>query len=141
MREAASVDIIRWVTSQGAEVRVYDPVAIHTGRETLEREGIRMDAITFCQSAYEVAEGTDALVIITEWNEFKSLDMVQIRSTMHRPVLIDGRNVYEPLEMNRLGFIYRGMGRATGPAPSVLPSGDSTSLLQQQATISVGDAK
>jgi UDPglucose 6-dehydrogenase len=141
MREAASVDIIRWVTSQGAEVRVYDPVAIHTGRETLEREGIRMDAITFCQSAYEVAEGTDALVIITEWNEFKSLDMVQIRSTMHRPVLIDGRNIYEPLEMNRLGFIYRGMGRATGPAPSVLPSGDSTSLLQQQATISVGDAK
>jgi len=141
MREAASVDIIRWVTSQGAEVRVYDPVAIQTGRETLEREGIRMDAITFCQSAYEVAEGTDALVIITEWNEFKSLDMVQIRSAMHRPVLIDGRNVYEPNEMNRLGFIYRGMGRATGPAPSVLPSGDSTSLLQQQATISVGDAK
>ena len=141
MREAASVDIIRWVTSQGAEVRVYDPVAIHTGRETLEREGIRMDAITFCQNAYEVAEGTDALVIITEWNEFKSLDMLQIRSTMHRPVLIDGRNVYEPNEMNRLGFIYRGMGRATGPAPSVLPSGDSTSLLQQQATISVGDAK
>ena len=141
MREAASVDIIRWVTSQGAEVRVYDPVAIHTGRETLEREGIRMDAITFCQNAYEVAEGTDALVIITEWNEFKSLDMLQIRNSMHRPVLIDGRNVYEPLEMNRLGFIYRGMGRATGPAPSVLPSGDSTSLLQQQATISVGDAK
>ena len=143
MREAASVDIIRWVTSQGAEVRVYDPVAIQTGRETLEREGIRMDAITFCQNAYEVAEGTDALVIITEWNEFKSLDMVQIRSAMHRPVLIDGRNVYEPLEMNRLGFIYRGMGRATGPAPSVLPSGDSTSLLQQQETISVsmGDAK
>ena len=143
MREAASVDIIRWVTSQGAEVRVYDPVAIHTGRETLEREGIRMDAITFCQSAYEVAEGTDALVVITEWNEFKSLDMLQIRNRMHRPVLIDGRNVYEPLEMNRLGFIYRGMGRATGPAPSVLPSGDSTSLLQQQEAISIsmGDAK
>ena len=140
MREAASVDIIRWVTSQGAEVRVYDPVAIHTGRETLEREGIRMDAITFCQNAYEVAEGTDALVIITEWNEFKSLDMLQIRNSMRRPVLIDGRNVYEPLEMNRLGFIYRGMGRATGPAPSVLPSGDSTSLLQQQAIVSVGDA-
>ncbi len=86
---------------------------------------------------------TNPLVIITEWNEFKSLDMVQIRSAMHRPVLIDGRNVYEPLEMNRLGFIYRGMGRATGPAPSVLPSGDSTSLLQQQETISIsmGDAK
>src|SRR5205807_6888903 len=54
MREAASVDIIRWITSQGAEVRVYDPVAMTTGCEALEHEGIRMDAITFCQSAYEV---------------------------------------------------------------------------------------
>ncbi|HZU65745.1 MAG TPA: nucleotide sugar dehydrogenase [Ktedonobacteraceae bacterium] len=142
MREAASVDIIRWVTSQGAEVRVYDPVAMQTGREALEREGIRMDMITFCQNAYEVAEGADALVIVTEWNEFKSLDMLQIRATMHRPVLIDGRNIYEPAEMGRLGFVYRGIGRATGPAPSVLPSGDSTSLIQQQSVIGIeGDGK
>ena len=141
MREAASVDIIRWVTSQGAEVRVYDPVAVHTGREALEREGIRMEAITFCQNAYEVAEGCDALVMITEWNEFKSLDMLSIRSAMRRPVLIDGRNIYEPNEMNRLGFIYRGMGRATGPDPSVLPSGDSTSLVQQQPIVSVGETQ
>ncbi|HEX6477741.1 MAG TPA: UDP-glucose/GDP-mannose dehydrogenase family protein [Ktedonobacteraceae bacterium] len=141
MREAASVDIIRWVTSQGAEVRVYDPVAVHTGSEALEREGIRMEAITFCQNAYEVAEGCDALVMITEWNEFKSLDMLAIRSAMRRPVLIDGRNIYEPNEMNRLGFIYRGMGRATGPDPSVLPSGDSTSLVQQQPIVSVGETE
>ena len=141
MREAPAIDIIRWVTSQGAAVRVYDPVAIQTGREALEHEGIRMDAITFCQNAYEVAEDTDALVIVTEWNEFKSLDMLQIRSTMHRPVLIDGRNVYEAGEMSRLGFIYRGIGRGTGPAPSVLPSGDSTSLVQQQSIISAGDGK
>jgi UDPglucose 6-dehydrogenase len=141
MREAASVDIIRWVTSQGAEVRVYDPVAMQTGREALEREGIRMDMITFCQNAYEVAEGADALVIVTEWNEFKSLDMLQIRATMHRPVLIDGRNIYEPAEMGRLGFVYRGIGRATGPAPSVLPSGDSTSLIQQQSIVGPGEGK
>src|SRR5579884_2197111 len=126
MREAASIDIIRWVTSQGAEVQVYDPVAMQTGREALEREGVRMDAVTFCESAYEVAEGADALTVVTEWNEFKSLDMMQIRSLMRRPVLIDGRNIYEVGEMNRLGFIYRGMGRGTGPAPSVLPAGDST---------------
>jgi UDPglucose 6-dehydrogenase len=141
MREAASVDIIRWVTSQGAQVRVYDPVAVHTGQEALEREGIRMEAITFCQNAYEVAEDSDALVMITEWNEFKSLDMLQIRSVMRRPVLIDGRNIYEPNEMNRLGFIYRGMGRATAPDPSVLPSGDSTSLIQQQPIVSVGETE
>src|SRR3989440_781713 len=126
MREAASIDIIRWVTSQGADVQVYDPVALTTGREALERAGVQMEAITFCQNAYEVAEGSDALVIVTEWNEFKSLNMDQIRASMRRPVVIDGRNVYESAEMNRLGFIYRGMGRGTGPAPSVLPAGDST---------------
>ncbi len=127
MREAASVDIIRWMTNQGAIVRVYDPVATDNGREALERAGVHMEAITFCENAYEVAESTDALVIVTEWNEFKSLDMYQIRNSMRRPVLIDGRNIYEASEMNRLGFIYRGIGRGTGPAPSVLPSGDSTS--------------
>jgi len=127
MREAASIDIIRWITNQGATVRVYDPVATDTGREALEREGVQMDAVIFCQNAYEVAEGTDALVIVTEWNEFKSLDMCQIKNAMHHPVLIDGRNIYEASEMKRIGFTYRGIGRGTGPDPSVLPSGDSTS--------------
>ncbi len=127
MREAPSVDIIRWVTSQGATVRVYDPVAMQTGHDALEREGIRMESVICCNNAYEVAEGADALVMVTEWNEFKSLNMLQIRNSMRRPVLIDGRNIYEAAEMNRVGFIYRGMGRGTGPAPSVLPPGDSTS--------------
>jgi UDPglucose 6-dehydrogenase len=130
MREAPSVDIIRWVTSQGAVVRVYDPVAMQTGHDALEREGIRMESVTFCDNAYEVAEEADALVMVTEWNEFKSLNMLQVRGNMRRPVLIDGRNIYEAAEMNRLGFIYRGMGRGTGPAPSVLPPGDSTSMPQ-----------
>src|SRR5579872_4261646 len=130
MREAAAIDIIRWVTSQGAEVQVYDPVASHTAHDAFEHEGIRSDAVTFCDNAYAVAENADALVIVTEWNEFKALNMLQIRNSMRRPVLIDGRNIYESLEMNRLGFIYRGMGRGTGPAPSVLPPGDSTSTPQ-----------
>ena len=101
---------------------------MQTGRDALEREGIRMETVIFCDSAYEVAEDADALVMVTEWNEFKSLNMLQIRTTMRRPVLIDGRNIYEAAEMNRLGFIYRGMGRGTSPAPSVLPPGDSTSV-------------
>ena len=95
MREAPAVDIIRWVVSQGAEVRVYDPVAMETGREALEREGIRLDNITFCESAYEVSEEADALIIATDWNEFKALNMLQVRNSMRRPVLIDGRNLYE----------------------------------------------
>jgi UDPglucose 6-dehydrogenase len=127
MREAASVDIIRWITNQGSTVRVYDPVATDTGREALAYAGVHMESVAFCQNPYEVAEGADALVIITEWNEFKSLDMRRIKSAMRNPVLIDGRNIYEAIEMKHLGFTYRGIGRGTGPDPSVLPSGDSTS--------------
>jgi UDPglucose 6-dehydrogenase len=129
MREAPAVDIIRWVTAQGARVRVYDPIATETGREALEKEGISLETVTFCENAYQVAEQADALVIVTEWNEFKSLDMEKIRQQMRRPVLIDGRNVYEPAEMNRRGFIYRGMGRGSSPAPSILPPGDSSSVV------------
>src|SRR5205823_10338009 len=70
MREAPALDIIRWVTSQGATIRTYDPVATQTGREALERAGVRMDALTFCESAYDVAVGVDAMVVVTEWNEF-----------------------------------------------------------------------
>jgi len=132
MREAPSIDLIRWVTSQGAMVRAYDPVASKTAQEALEREGARLEMITFCEDAYAVAQGVDALVIVTEWNEFKSLNMLQIQRVMRRPILIDGRNIYEAEEMNRLGFTYRAMGRGTGPAPSVLPSGD-TNVLQQQS--------
>ena len=132
MREAPSIDLIRWVTSQGAMVRAYDPVASKTAQEALEREGIRLERITFCEDAYAVAQGVDALVIVTEWNEFKSLNMLRIQHGMRRPILIDGRNIYEAEEMNRLGFTYRAMGRGTGPAPTVLPSGD-TNVLQQQS--------
>jgi UDPglucose 6-dehydrogenase len=147
MREAPSIDIIRWVTSQGAQVRVFDPVAQETGRIALEREGVRMDAVTFCKGSYEVAEKVDALIVVTEWNEFKSLNMLQIRSLMHRPVLIDARNIYEPTEMNRLGFIYRGMGRGTLPAPSVLASGDTSDattvveFIDAQAPAVIGENK
>ncbi len=144
MREAPSVDVIRWVTSQGATVRVYDPVAKETGREALLREGVSMDTVTFCNGPYDVAEQVDALVVVTEWNEFKSLNMQRIRGGMRRPVLIDGRNMYEPGEMNRHGFIYRGMGRGTGPAPSVLPPADTTSTLADeivQETLIVGESK
>ena len=122
MREAPATDIIRWVVSQGATVQVYDPVANESGRAELERAGVRMEAVTFCEDAYAVARGVDALVVATEWNEFKSLDMIEVRDSMRRPIVIDGRNIYEPAFMHSLGFTYRGMGRGTGPAPSVLPS-------------------
>jgi len=134
MREAPSVDIIRWVINQGALVQAYDPVANETGRQELERAGVHMELVTFCADAYAVARGIDALVVATEWNEFKSLNMIEIRDSMRRPIVIDGRNLYEPAMMHSLGFIYRGMGRGTGPAPSILPS-DSISTQPLAAEI------
>ena len=141
MREAPSIDIIRWITAQGATIRVYDPVATETGREALIRDGVHMDMVKFCESPYEVAQGADALIIVTEWNEFKSLNMQMIRSAMRRPVLIDGRNIYEGAEIERQGFIYRGVGRSTTPAPSVLPAGDTTSIPTRQHTLGLGEGK
>jgi len=140
MREAPAVDIIRWITHQGATVRVYDPVAKETGKKALEHEHVDMNAVIFCENAYDVAQGTDALVVVTDWNEFKSLNMQRIRSAMFRPILIDGRNLYEAAEMDRYGFIYRGMGRGTKRAPSILPPGDSDERVQSEVPMTLGEA-
>jgi UDPglucose 6-dehydrogenase len=125
MREAPAVDIIRWVISQGARVRVYDPVAMKTGRAALESEGIALEMVTFCEHAYEVAQDADGLVVVTEWNEFLSLDMPRIRQAMRHPIIIDGRNIYDPVDMERHGFIYRGIGRATVPHSMMFSPGES----------------
>ncbi|GCE48347.1 UDP-glucose dehydrogenase [Thermosporothrix hazakensis] len=137
MREAPSLDIIRWVTAQGATVRAYDPVARETAVEAMKLHSISLDNVTFCETAYDVAEGSDALVLVTHWNEFKSLNMQRIRESMRRPILIDGRNMYEPSEMTNCGFIYRGMGRGSGPAPTILPPGDTTSTLPSEPALSL----
>ncbi len=133
MREAPAVDIIRWITSQGAHVRVYDPVASKTGRVALEHEEINMEMVTFCENAYTVAEQVDALVVVTEWNEFLSLDMPRLRQAMRRPVLVDGRNIYEPGEMERFGFIYRGIGRSSAPGFLTLTPGEHSEPAQSFA--------
>ncbi|MBC7249666.1 MAG: UDP-glucose/GDP-mannose dehydrogenase family protein [Anaerolineae bacterium] len=104
MREAPSVEIIHLLQNEGAHVRAYDPVAMDRAREILTE-------VTFCKDPYEVAQGCDALIVVTEWNEFKHLDMNWIKQAMRQPVLIDGRNIYDPEEMKALGFTYRGVGR------------------------------
>jgi UDPglucose 6-dehydrogenase len=104
MREASSVDIIHLLQSEGARVRAYDPVA-------MPNAPLYLNGVKLCQDAYQVAEGADALVIVTEWNEFKHLDLPRLRAAMRLPVVVDGRNLYDPEEMRILGFTYRGMGR------------------------------
>jgi UDPglucose 6-dehydrogenase len=70
-----------------------------------------MNSITYGEDPYAVAAGADALVLITEWDEFRHLDLERIKASMRRPVIIDGRNIYEPKRMRELGFVYRGVGR------------------------------
>ncbi|GCE11119.1 UDP-glucose dehydrogenase family protein [Tengunoibacter tsumagoiensis] len=139
MREAPAIDIIRWATQQGATVRSYDPIARETGRVALEREGVDMTKVTFCDDAYAVAEQADALVVVTEWNEFKSLNMKRIREVMREPVLIDGRNLYEQSEIRRHGFVYRGIGRGATPSPSILPPEEAEMTLEE--TLIIGGEK
>ncbi len=103
MREAPSITISEMLAAEGAHVRGYDPVAMEVAATVMN--------ITLCRNAYEVAEGCDAIVVVTDWNEFKQLDMLRIKESMRQPVLIDGRNIYDPDEMKEKGFIYRGFGR------------------------------
>ena len=104
LRDAPALDVAQRLLEQGAVVRAFDPVGM-PGAENLNSE-IRM-----AEDPYTLAEGCDAIVICTEWNEFKHLDMARIHGLMRQPVVIDGRNIYEPREMDALGFTYRGVGR------------------------------
>ena len=104
MREAPSITIGDYCHDEGATVRGYDPVARETALHA-------MPYLELTKSAYELAEGADALVVLTPWNEFMQLDMARIKEAMRTPVLIDGRNLYEPARMRELGFQYRGIGR------------------------------
>jgi UDPglucose 6-dehydrogenase len=105
MREAKSVEVIARLLDGGARVRAYDPVAAPNARKMLP------PAVLYCDSPYEAAAGADALALITEWNEFKFLNLERVRALMRRPVIFDGRNVWEPERMRRLGFEYHSIGR------------------------------
>jgi len=104
MREAPACEIARLLLHEGAHVKGYDPVAMHNAARLLPEMQLAKDP-------YDLAEGCDAIVICTEWNEFKHLDMKRIKQLMRYPFIVDGRNLYEPEEMKQLGFTYRGVGR------------------------------
>jgi UDPglucose 6-dehydrogenase len=104
MRDAPSISIIHMLQHEGATVKAYDPEAQENAKRLVKD-------VVFCEGPYDVAEGVDALILVTEWNEFKQLDMARVKSLMRQPVLMDGRNIYDPKRMTDLGFNYRGMGR------------------------------
>jgi UDPglucose 6-dehydrogenase len=104
IRDAPSVDIIAGLEERGASVRAFDPVAMPEAEKL-------MPSVTMCQDSYEACEGADALVIMTEWNQFRMLDLERIKSLMRAPVVVDLRNVYEPAQMRGAGFRYVCVGR------------------------------
>jgi UDPglucose 6-dehydrogenase len=104
MREAPSIDIIRGFLERGATVRAYDPAAVEEARKIFPD-------ITYTEDEYATVEGADVLVFMTEWNQFRALDMERIRGLMRTPKIADLRNIYEPEAMRELGFDYIGVGR------------------------------
>ncbi len=105
MREAKSLEVVRLLHAAGVQVRAYDPVAMDNARALMP------EGVVFCESAYEAAAGSDAVVLITEWNEFKYLNLDRLRGLLRRPMIFDARNLYEPERMRRLGFEYHSIGR------------------------------
>jgi len=104
MRDAPSIDIATTLMEAGAQVRATDPVAIENARPILP-------FVKMFDDAYEMAKDCDALVLVTEWNAFKQLDWARLCDLMRRPIMLDGRNIYDPPMMKKIGFQYRGMGR------------------------------
>ncbi len=104
MRSAPSIDIINLLRKEGAYISAYDPRAMEKAKEI-------MPDIEYAKDPYEAATDADAIGIVTEWDEFGKLDYKRIRNLMRTPIILDGRNMLDPEEMRKLGFIYRGMGR------------------------------
>jgi UDPglucose 6-dehydrogenase len=105
MREAPSLAIVAALKKGGARVRVYDPKANAPARKILGEE------VVFCARSYEAAEGADALLVVTEWNEFREPDFKRLKAVMRRPAIFDGRNIYNPQTVRDFGFHYEGIGR------------------------------
>jgi UDPglucose 6-dehydrogenase len=104
VRLSPALDVVRALQQEGAKVRAYDPQAMDKAREVLPD-------IEYCRDAYEAATGADAVVLCTEWDEFRQLDLERLRGLMPHPILLDGRNVFDPHQMAKLGYLYKSIGR------------------------------
>jgi UDPglucose 6-dehydrogenase len=107
LRDAKSIEIIEALQKLGAGIRAYDPIAMDGAKAILQD-------VVFCRSAYDAAEGTDAVVIVTDWNEFKLLNLDRLKDLMKAPLIFDGRNIYPLEKMRKSGFEYYSIGRGVG---------------------------
>jgi UDPglucose 6-dehydrogenase len=108
MREAPALALIRALVGSGARVQAYDPEAVEEAKAALRDVDGR---VTYSRKSYEACEGADALVLVTEWNEFREPDFERIKKLLRQPVVFDGRNIYNPEMLRELGFTYYGIGR------------------------------
>jgi UDPglucose 6-dehydrogenase len=104
VRDSPALKIIPALQAHGAKIKAYDPVAIPAAQQALRD-------VAYCADAYATCAGSDAMVLATEWNQFRALDLERVRSLLQEPIIIDLRNVYEPETMRRLGFRYAAVGR------------------------------
>lgn len=111
MRDSPSLVIVPALQAAGAVIRVFDPAGMHEARK-------HFDGVIWCDTAYECLGGADLLTIVTEWNEFRSLDLKRVKQLMRDPVIVDMRNVYEPAAMAQAGFRYTSIGRPTPDLPN-----------------------
>ena len=104
IRKSPAIDIIQLLLKGGARIRCFDPLAMDNTKKILPN-------LTYCRDEYETAQKSDVLVIATEWNQFRNLDLLKIKKLLKTPILLDLRNIYEPANTKALGFIYEGVGR------------------------------
>jgi UDPglucose 6-dehydrogenase len=110
VRDSPSLVIVPALQAEGAEIRAFDP-------EGMETAAAELPGVTWCEDAYEAMQGADAVVVLTEWNVFRALDLERARSLLRRPIVVDLRNVYEPADMVAAGFSYSSIGRPPPPEP------------------------
>ena len=114
MRDAKSLDVIQAILAGGGTVTAYDPIAMENTKRIFPQIG-------YAKNAFEAADGVDAVVVVTEWNEFKQINLEKLKSTMAGTHVFDGRNLYDPAKMSRLGFDYYGVGRGCSAHAVVRP--------------------
>ncbi len=118
VREAPAIEVVHLLQHEGALVRAYDPMAMRQAQPLIP-------GVQLADDAYEAAQGADAVILVTEWNEFRELDLPRLKAAMRTPILLDGRNIYDPKRMVELGFTYLSMGRSASVQESARPAGVS----------------
>ena len=128
VRESPAIEIVKSLLKEGCQIRAYDPAAVERAREVFPEQGV-----SYHDSAYSAAKGADALLILTDWQEFASLDLDRLRSLLAYPIIVDGRNLYDPKVMATHGFLYYSVGR-----PDVQPT-EQSKRSKKMATASSGN--